>query len=161
MLVGEDRAEGVIGGVKGRSGLSDESMGAADVGVDLYAEDVSSWSQSVVDATLLAGCAAGVARDDEAPAFVSKSRPSRKSISLGLELDEPDVLLLAQAGGGASGAGRGVALLLSIDSREANDSVRPPSISNSSPTFRSWVGGAIEGIWSRKEKSSAESAISL
>lgn len=69
---------------------------------------------------------------------LSKSSPSKKSISLGFWYDGPaELLLLDQSGGGASGAGRGVALLFSMDSSEAIDSVRPPSKANKSPTFRS------------------------
>jgi hypothetical protein len=76
-------------------------------------------------------------RDDE-PMSLSKSSPSRKFISLGFWYDGPaELLLLDQSGGGASGAGRGVALLFSMDSSEAIDSVRPPSKANKSPTFRS------------------------
>lgn len=68
---------------------------------------------------------------------LSKSSPSKKSISLGFWCDGPaELLLLDQIGGGARGAGSGVALLFSMDSRDAIDSVRPSSEANKSPTFR-------------------------
>lgn len=44
-----------------------------------------------------------------------------------------DETLLNDMGGGASGAGRGVTLVLSIDSSDAISSVLPPSIARRSP----------------------------
>jgi hypothetical protein len=45
----------VIGGVKDRCGMSEGIIGIADVGTDVCADDVSSWSQLLAEVSLLAG----------------------------------------------------------------------------------------------------------
>lgn len=77
-------------------------------------------------------------------------------------LPEEDLGVCCPRGGGANGAGRGVGLELSMDSKLAISSVRPPSIIRRSPTPRSGVLEAeIEGTSERKEKSSWDNSRSL
>lgn len=104
-------------------------------------------------------CLAVCATDEPGP---SKSRPDRRSMSglVGLDGNRDEDGVLDAMGGGANGAGRGVGLLLSIDSSDAISSVLPPSMVSRSPTAFSRSGVDIDGTWSRKEKSSAENSMS-
>lgn len=45
----------MIGGVNDRCGIFEGIIGIADVGTDVCADDVSSWSQSLAEVALLAG----------------------------------------------------------------------------------------------------------
>lgn len=119
-----------------------ERAGAAKAGIGLGARKSS---QSDFGAALLD--AIGVApRDGATTALPSKSRPESRSISLpgrgGARVFEA---LREAIGGGASGAGSGVGLLLSIDSSPAISSVRPPSIDSRSPTGLSGSGVEMDG----------------